>query len=158
MPRLSPLNVFPPFRVLRLANDREPTLEAAVRVRIKDRVTGLAEVYLTVTGPRPTLPFAIVSPLRYSMPITTNAREYWEQTPLQVTIFSANDIEANTLGRLAMKAMKNQPALKFDDGYHMGGWSAGTRKSPEPEIGPGGVKAFRFEFDWMFLVGREESA
>jgi hypothetical protein len=132
-----------------------PTLEAAVRERLVASVTSLTGVYLAVTPARALMPFAIVSPLRFSMPSVTNEASYYEITPLQVTVFSDDDIAADQLGRACMRSLRAGPRLRFDDGYHMSGWHGGIRKWPAAQVGPAGQLAFRFEFDWVFQVGRD---
>lgn len=156
MSRFSPHNIYYPFS-RGSAEQLATTLEAAVRSRLVESVDGPTEVYLSVTSPRAVMPFIIVSPLRFSMPTITNKSSYWELSPLQITVFSADDLESERIGRLCMKAIRAGPLLRFDDGVHMTGWPGGTRKWPQAEIGPGGKLAFRFEFDWVFMVGRDSA-
>lgn len=154
MSRFSPHNLHYPFS-RSSANQLAETLESAVRARLVESVPGPTEVYLSVTAARAVLPFVIVSPLRFSLPTVTNTSAYWELSTMQITVFSESDVQAEQIGRLCIKALSAAPKLRFEDGYHMTGWPGGTRKWPQSGVGPGGKLAFRFEFDWIFQVGRD---
>lgn len=133
----------------------ERTFLAAVRRRILDSVTDITRVYLHETPAGATFPLVVVNPL-YHDPFFVSALspDFESEGPVQFTVISTDDIEAETLARQVRSAFgQDKPRLMYDNGYHIDSWPGRWWRPVRSGQGPNGAKLWAQSFQTWFRLG-----
>lgn len=128
-----------------------PSLAAAVRSRLLESVPGVAGVYHTQVPTRAARPYIVMFEMM-TAPVIANITSVHGAKTFQFTTVSDDDMEAETVGRSAIAALSLPDRLLFETGRHMSGWVGTERKMVDPGTPESLGQAFRFEFDFTFLV------
>lgn len=143
------VNLWPPFGRRTLS----PSLPAAIRARLFRLVPEAEEVYYLQAAPRAARPYIIMFDLM-STPTITNAGTNYGSVVYQFSCVSDDDVEAERVGRSAIAALSIPDKLVFQGGRHMSGWVGTERKMIDTGPPESAGQAFRFDFDFTFLIQR----
>lgn len=115
-------------------------------------------VYLSMTGVRPTYPLLVMDALPIEVE-ENNSDTYLSWEPVQFTVLSTDDLEADKLGRRAWRALlpkPQNPAMVFADGEEVTRLPGGYRPPVmQPQPGPQGNPIFGVSFDIRWLLTRQ---